>query len=65
MQRIGQIKLNGNERKKTMLKLELSKEQVEAVLQALAQQPYRSVVSLIEAIVKQAQAQTQTQQEEK
>jgi hypothetical protein len=46
-----------------MLKLELSKEQVEAVLQALAQQPYRSVVSLIEAIVKQAQA--QTQQEEK
>jgi hypothetical protein len=65
VQRIGQIKLNGNERKKTMLKLELSKEQVEAVLQALAQQPYRSVVSLIEAIVKQAQAQTQTQQEEK
>jgi hypothetical protein len=45
------------------MKLDLSKEQVEAVLQALSQQPYRSVVSLIEVIVKQAQA--QTQQEEK
>jgi hypothetical protein len=48
-----------------MLKLELTKEQAEAVLQALAQQPYRNVVNLIQAIVKQLQEQQKEVTEEK
>jgi hypothetical protein len=41
-----------------MIKIELKQEELEVLLQALAQQPYRSVASLIQNIVGQAQQQT-------
>jgi hypothetical protein len=42
-----------------MIKIELKEEELDLVLQALAQQPYRTVAVLIENIIKQAREQSQ------
>lgn len=47
------------------MKLELTKEEVEVVLQALSQQSYRVVAGLIQNIVDQARKQTEVKKEEK
>jgi hypothetical protein len=39
------------------MKLEFTKEEVDLILQALSQQPYRSVVAIIQNIVTQAEKQ--------
>jgi hypothetical protein len=41
------------------MKITLKEQDVETVLQALAQQPYRTVAVLIEDIIKQAREQSQ------
>lgn len=48
-----------------MIKLELKEDQLEVVLQALSQQPFRAVASLIENILGQARAQAQPVQQPK
>lgn len=47
-----------------MIKVEFKEEELEAVLQALAQQPYRTVAGLIQNIVGQAQQQKQVEKTE-
>jgi hypothetical protein len=42
-----------------MINITLTQQDVETVLQALAQQPYRTVAVLIENIIKQAREQSQ------
>jgi hypothetical protein len=46
-----------------MIKIEFKPEELDLVLQALSQQPYRSVVALIENLVKQAREQAPNQQD--
>jgi hypothetical protein len=43
-----------------MIKIELKEEELDLVLQALATQPYRSVATIIQNIVGQAQAAKQS-----